>query len=86
MTGVAGVKVTAVPVVGVNWTPLTETLKERIDGLAGSVSATSVTLTVAVPPCPQLTLQAENGPLQEVRVKTASERMRKMEKALLRII
>lgn len=86
MTGLAGVKVTAAPVVGVSWTPLTETLKERIDGLAGSLSATSVTLTVAAPPCPQLTLQAENGPLQEVRNKTTSERVEKKEKALLRII
>ena len=51
-TGLAGVRVSAVPLVGVSTTLLTETLKDRIDGFAGKVSATRVKLTVAVPPPP----------------------------------
>ena len=54
--------------------PTMVTLKERIDGFAGRVSATRVKLTVALPlPPPQLTLQTVpfGGPLQEVPKKSA---------------
>ena len=53
--GEGGVKVMAVPLVGVSVTLTIVTLKERIDGFGGRVSATRVRLTVAVPP-PQLTV------------------------------
>jgi hypothetical protein len=44
-------------------------------------------MTEPLPPPPQLVLQPPlNGPLQEVRNKTTSERVEKKEKALLRII
>jgi hypothetical protein len=62
-----------------------ETLKEKIDGFAGRVSATSVKLTVAVPP-PQLTVQTVPviGPLQAAKESVASKRTRS--RALLRFI
>src|SRR5258708_35078228 len=60
------------------------TLKERIDGLAGRVSATRVRLTVAVPP-PQV-VQGFLGPLQAVRDKAASKRIRKNGRVLMRFM
>ena len=51
-TGLAGVRVCAVPLEGVSTTLVIETLKDRIDGFAGNVSATRVKLTVAFPPPP----------------------------------
>ncbi len=50
-----------------------ETLKERIEGFAGSVSETRVKLTVALPPPPQLTVHGVFRPLQEEREKAASK-------------
>jgi hypothetical protein len=47
-----GCRVCAVPVAGVRVMPEMVTLKERIDGFAGKVSATRVKLTVALPPPP----------------------------------
>lgn len=49
-TGLAGVRVCAVPLVGVRTTLVTETLNERIEGFAGNVSATRVKLTVPEAP------------------------------------
>jgi len=45
-----------VPLVGVSVMATIVTLKERIDGFGGSVSATRVRLTVAVPVPPQFTV------------------------------
>src|SRR6266436_331277 len=73
-TGEAGCKVWAEPLAGVRTIPTIETLKERIDGFAGRVSATRVKLTVASPPPPQLTVQTVLGPLQAAREKEASKR------------
>ena len=85
-TGVAGVKVTAVPVVGVRVIPATETLKDKIDGFAGSVSATRVKLTVALPPTTHVPVHLLGRPLQADRDKAASKRMGKKERALLRFM
>jgi len=85
-TGVAGVKVTAVPLVGVRAIPTMETLKERIDGFAGRVSATRVKLTVALPPMTQVPVHLFGRPLQAARDKAASKRMGKKERALLRFM
>ena len=85
-TAVAGVKVWAGPVVGVSTIPRNETLKERIDGFAGSVSATRVKLTVALPLTTQLTVHWFLGPLQAARDKTVSRRMGRNERVLLRFM
>ena len=79
-----GVKVCAVPVVGVRVMRSIVTLNERIDEFAGRVSATRVKLTVALPPPPQLTVQTVVGPLQADRQKEASKRKRS--RALFRFI
>ena len=83
MTGLAGVRVCAVPVVGVSLTVVTETLKEMMEGFAGSVSATSVKLTVALP-VGQLVVQGVFGPLQDPRKRAANKKANK--RAFLRII
>jgi len=75
-----------VPVVGVSVMATTVTLKERIDGFGGSVSATRVRLTVAVPVPPQLTVQGPLGPLQAARDKTVSRRTGRSERGLLRFM
>src|SRR5256885_1006661 len=60
-----GVRVLVVPVEDVSVMPEITTLKLRREGLAGSVSATRVKLTVAVPP-PQLVMHGPvRTPLQE---------------------
>jgi len=51
-TGVAGVRVCAEPEEGVSTTLVIETLKERSEGFAGTVSATTVKLTLAPEPPP----------------------------------
>jgi hypothetical protein len=50
------------------------TLNERIEGFAGRVSATSVKLTVALPPQLTVHLTVPLGPLQEDKEKAASRR------------
>ena len=75
------------PVLGVSVMAPVVTLKERIDGFGGSVSATRVRLTVAVPVPPQLTMQGPLGPLQAARDKAASNRRTgRNERALLRFM
>src|SRR3954469_7916681 len=60
-----GVRVLVVPVEDVSVMPEITTLKLRREGLAGSVSATRVKLTLAVPP-PQLVVHGPVcTPLQE---------------------
>jgi len=64
--------------------PSTTTGNEMSEGLVGSVSETTVTLTEPVPP-PQLATQPPPGkPLHEERAKAASKATKR--KALLRII
>ena len=63
-----------------------ETLKERIDGFAGSVSATRVKLTVALPPPPQLLVHLFLGPLQEDRDNAVTNRTGRSERVLLRFM
>jgi len=66
-----------------------ETLKERIEGFAGRVSATRVTLTVALPPPPTPQMppkqaRVEFEPLQAEAEKAASKRTGR--RVLLRFI
>jgi hypothetical protein len=84
-TAVAGVKVWTEPVAGVRTILPIETLKEKIEGFAGRVSATRVKLTVAVPLPPQLTVHFL-APLQAGRDKTASNRKGNKERVLLRFM
>jgi len=84
MTGLAGVRVWAVPTVGVSLTLVTETLREISEGFAGSVSEIIVKLTVAVPPFVQFVVQGFFGPLQEASTRAANKRVK--ERAFRRII
>src|SRR6266852_4502497 len=61
------------------------TLKERMEGFGGRVSATRVKFTVAVP-VPQLVVQRFLGPLQAARDKTVSRRTGRSERVLLRFM
>ena len=71
--------------VGVRVMPRMLTLKERIDGFAGRVSATRVRLTVAVP-VPQLLVQRFFEPLQAARDNAVSKRKGKSERVLMRFM
>lgn len=79
---------TALPVVGVNWTELRVKANERIEVPGGGVKGTAarVTLTVAVPPTLQLDVHIFCGPLQEARDKVTSKSTNKTESALKRFI
>ena len=68
--------------------PETMTLKLRIEGCVGRVSATKVKLRLPVPPPPpQPTVQTPPlGPLQPAKEKLANQRTERNERALLRFI
>jgi hypothetical protein len=86
--GLGGWRFRAVPVVGVRVTAMTETLKERMEGFAGRVSAIRVRLTVA-PLTLQLTVQTCCfRPLQEdsERAKSARSARSVKREELLRFI
>jgi len=81
-----GVRV-SVAVEEVTVTPKMTTLKLRIEGCAGRVSATKVKLRLAWPPPPQLTVQTTPfGPLHEESVRAASKRPGRNKGVLLRFM
>lgn len=84
--GDGGVKLIAVPVVGVKVMLVMETLNEKIEGLGGGVSAIRVRLTAAFPFGGQFVVHALNGPLQEVKAKVVRTKTETQRRALKRII
>lgn len=77
----------SVAVEEVTVTPNMTTLKLRIEGCAGRVSATKVKLRLAWPPPLQLTVQTTLfGPLHEESVRAASKRAGRNKRVLLRFM
>jgi hypothetical protein len=66
--------------------PETRTLKLRMEGCMGGVSATKVKLILAGPPPPQFVVHFVRGPLQEDSDKAANKRTAKNKRVLLRFI
>ena len=78
--------VRGVPVVGVRVMPRMLTLKERMEGLAGRVSATSVRLTVASPLITQVPVHLFGTPLHAAKNKVARRSTTRNGQVLMRFM